>query len=124
MAHTEKPFNLWRKRPYEPPIRGYLRGTIALVALVLLVFFAVFIIYESADRNQTYALQTYRHTETPPQPNLFTNHCTSALADGGNVDEFAQLVRARTKCQSIVGSIVYYVSGRSFLGSVAKIWLC
>lgn len=112
MPHTEKPLNLWRKRPYEPPIRSYLRGTTALIALVLLILFAAFIISEAANRNQTYALRTFRHTESPPQPNLFTNHCTSALAEGGNLDEFAQLVRARTECRSAARSISYYVSGR------------
>jgi len=115
MAPAETPFNLWRKRSYEPAIRAYLRGTIALITLLLLILFAVFIVYEAADLNQLYALRSYRHTDGPPQPNLFTNHCTSALAEGGNLDEFAQLFRARTECRSIAGTIAYYVPGRCLL---------
>lgn len=36
MTRAEKPFNLWQKRSYEPPIRAYVRGTTALITLVLL----------------------------------------------------------------------------------------
>ena len=116
MARAEKPFNLWRKQSYEPAIRAYLRGTTALIVLLLLILFAVFILLEAADLNQLYALRTYRHNESPPQPNLFTNHCTSALAEGGNLDEFAQLFRARIQCRSPAGAIAYIVSGRCRLG--------
>jgi hypothetical protein len=54
VPESAKPFNLWRKRSYEPPIRAYVRGTIALMTLVLLILFAVYIIFEAADRNQLY----------------------------------------------------------------------
>lgn len=81
---------------------GHLEGTIALIALValiLLILLAAFVSSEAANRDQTYALRTYHHTESPPQPHLFTNHCPPrplALRQLSSV----RLIMASRKCHS------------------------
>ena len=79
-------FNLWRRRSFEPASRAIARGTIFMVALLILLGYTVYTISRGLNVSTMYGRRSFRRTGfagITPQPHLFTNHCTSAMLPGG-----------------------------------------
>jgi hypothetical protein len=77
--------NLWRRYSYEPTSRAIVRGSVFMVAILILLAYTVYTIAHALDPTTLYGIRSFRQTRTDgftPQPHLFTNHCTSAMAPG------------------------------------------
>ncbi|TFK35474.1 hypothetical protein BDQ12DRAFT_668562 [Crucibulum laeve] len=92
------PLNIWRKYPHEPYIRALIRGTLVAIAFAVLGAFSVHTIAQVADLSKFYAMRSSWNLGIIPQPHLFTNHCTSAMAPDGDQVAFSALLKVTTQC--------------------------
>ncbi|KAJ7036929.1 hypothetical protein C8F04DRAFT_457333 [Mycena alexandri] len=101
---SQRKFHLWRRYPFEPAHRAYIRGTLGFLVICLLLAWSAYTIAELAATSTRYGIRTFTHEEYIPQPHIFTNHCTSAMADPENGDRnaFADLIDIQFSCSGAV----------------------
>lgn len=75
-------FNLWRRYPFEPRNRAYIRGTVFMIAILILSGFTMYTIQHALGSSALYGRRSFRRLTNMPQPHIFTNHCDSAMMPG------------------------------------------
>jgi hypothetical protein len=76
---------LCRRRSFEPASHVIVRGTVFMVAIIILLGYTAYTIINGVNPATMYGQRSFRRTGAEGftrQPHLFTNHCTSAMMPG------------------------------------------